>query len=141
MDLIEERLEETSGPFPSKHVRRVGLDVARALAYLHGEKLLMHGDLKSGNVLVFGEDFKTVKLCDFGVALPLTKANGPIKSGYFYVGTQAWSAPEVLGTDESLLEGEVAPVITCKADIFSYGLTLWYEKMAYLRHDFLIIKY
>ena len=44
--------------------------VAKALDYLHTEKLLMHGDLKSGNVLIVG-DFNNVKLCDFGVTLPL----------------------------------------------------------------------
>ena len=124
MDLIEERLEEDSGPFPAHQVVRVASDVAKALAYLHGEKLLMHGDMKSGNVLVFGEDFRLVKLCDFGVALPLTKANGPIKAGHYYVGTEAWSAPEVMDQDEGM-PGDPAPVITCKADIFSYGLTIW----------------
>lgn len=125
MDLIEERLEEDSGPFSAYQVARVATDVARALEYLHGEKLLMHGDLKSGNVLVFGEDFRLVKLCDFGVALPLSKPNGPVKPGHYYVGTEAWSAPEVINHDESL-PGDAAPVITCKADIFSYGLTIWY---------------
>ena len=44
--------------------------VASALDYLHREKRILHGDMKSGNVLVIG-DFKTVKICDFGVALRL----------------------------------------------------------------------
>lgn len=122
MDLIEERLEEDLGAFPSKLVELVAVDVAKALTYLHGEKQLMHGDLKSGNVLIFsGEDdeFQLAKLCDFGVALPLAKPDGAVKSGHYYVGTQAWSAPEVIqdaGDDV---------IITAKADMFSYGLTLW----------------
>ena len=44
--------------------------VALALDYLHSEKQLLHGDLKSGNVLILG-DFESVKLCDFGVTLPV----------------------------------------------------------------------
>ena len=44
--------------------------VASALDYLHREKRILHGDMKSGNVLVIG-DFKVVKICDFGVALRL----------------------------------------------------------------------
>ena len=108
--------------FPQVH--RVAVDVARALAYLHGDQLLMHGDLKSGNVLVFGDDFETVKLCDFGVALGLRSPDGPVEAGQFYVGTQAWSAPEVIAFDEGP-GNQSAATITAKADIFSYGLTVW----------------
>lgn len=38
--------------------------------YLHNEKSLLHGDIKSGNVVIKG-DFETVKICDVGVALTL----------------------------------------------------------------------
>jgi len=124
MDLIEERLEEDLGAFPSKNVELVAVDIAKALHYLHSEKQLMHGDLKSGNVLIFSgkegdDEFQLAKLCDFGVALPLAKPDGAVKSGHYYVGTQAWSAPEVIHDDGDDV------IITAKADVFSYGLTLW----------------
>ena len=38
--------------------------------YLHNEKRLLHGDIKSCNVVVMG-DFDTVKICDVGVSLQL----------------------------------------------------------------------
>ncbi|NXA16661.1 TOPK kinase, partial [Sapayoa aenigma] len=38
--------------------------------YLHTEKKLLHGDIKSSNVVVRG-DFESVKICDVGVSLPL----------------------------------------------------------------------
>lgn len=122
MDLIEQRLDNKSGPFPPNQIKCVGVDIAKALDYLHTEKLLMHGDMKSGNVLIFG-DFRVAKLCDFGVAMSLREANGRIRPEQFYIGTQAWSAPEVINMDESFENDEV--IITCKADMFSYGLTIW----------------
>ena len=64
-------------------------------------------------------DFEVIKLCDFGVVVPL-KTNGEIdvEAGAEYVGTLIWSAPEVLHNDG------LTP-ITNKADIFSFGLVLW----------------
>lgn len=52
-------------------------DVASGLKYLHEEKKLLHGDLKSGNVLIKG-DFKIAKLCDFGVSLKLNDKVGNV---------------------------------------------------------------
>lgn len=38
--------------------------------YLHQDKKLLHGDIKSSNVVIKG-DFETIKICDVGVSLPL----------------------------------------------------------------------
>lgn len=38
--------------------------------YLHNEKKLLHGDMKSCNVVIKG-DFDSIKICDVGVSLPL----------------------------------------------------------------------
>lgn len=64
-------------------------------------------------------DFEIVKLCDFGVSVPL-KGNGQMDTdvGLEYVGTGPWCAPEVLCNDG------LTP-ITAKTDIFSFGLILW----------------
>lgn len=40
------------------------------LQYLHNEKKLLHGDMKSCNVVIKG-DFESIKICDVGVSLPL----------------------------------------------------------------------
>lgn len=68
--ILEERHDEDLGPLPAKHTYKMIMDVAQALDFLHNEAHLMHGDLKSFNVLVKGE-FEICKLCDFGVSLPL----------------------------------------------------------------------
>jgi len=69
------------------------------------------------------DNFEIVKLCDFGVSLPL-KTDGTLHKvkgcKAMYVGTPCWSAPEVLKGEEC-----VGAIITTKADIFSYGLLLW----------------
>lgn len=50
-DLIESRTEQNLGPFPYKYIEKVAADIASALDYLH-TSLILHGDIKSGNVLV-----------------------------------------------------------------------------------------
>ncbi|EDW00022.1 lymphokine-activated killer T-cell-originated protein kinase [Drosophila grimshawi] len=120
--ILEERHDEDLGPLPAKHTFKMIMDIAHALDFLHTEARLLHGDLKSFNVLVKGE-FEICKLCDFGVTLPLDE-NGEINFNKHpqvqYVGTALWSPPEVMdGVD----------IIDSKADIFSFGLTI-YETLA-----------
>ncbi|XP_071542684.1 lymphokine-activated killer T-cell-originated protein kinase homolog isoform X2 [Panulirus ornatus] len=113
-DIIEVRQEEGLGPFSSQQILKVARDISSALTYLHEEKNLLHGDLKSANILIKG-DFEIAKLCDFGVTLKLNdKGVASIEDGC-YVGTECWSAPEAL----------VGAVITYKTDIFSFGLVVW----------------
>ncbi|XP_004521003.1 lymphokine-activated killer T-cell-originated protein kinase isoform X1 [Ceratitis capitata] len=120
--ILEDRNDDNLGPLPAKYIFKMITDVSNALDYLHTEANLLHGDLKSFNVLVKG-DFEICKLCDFGVSLPLDDkglidfAKNPKLR---YVGTNLWSAPEIMDELE---------VIDCKADIFSFGLII-YETIA-----------
>ncbi|KAJ9577104.1 hypothetical protein L9F63_006312 [Diploptera punctata] len=114
-DLIEQRLDDELGPFPANHILKVARHISSALDYLHTECHLLHGDIKSMNILVKG-DFEVIKLCDFGVSVPLN-ADGTLKeSRENFIGTECWSAPEALSEDG---------IITHKADIFPFGLVLW----------------
>ncbi|KAI5711018.1 hypothetical protein M8J75_013346 [Diaphorina citri] len=103
-DLIEKRREEELGPFPPDTILKVAESLCSALNYLHQEKSLLHGDIKSFNVLIKG-DFEQIKLCDFGTPIFLNEQGLMADDTQEYVGTELWSAPE--------------------ADIFSFGLTLW----------------
>lgn len=114
-DLIEKRKADGLNAFPAANIEKVALHVARGLQYLHNEKKLLHGDMKSCNVVIKG-DFETVKICDVGVSLQLDKDMRVSDPKAEYIGTEPWKPKEAL--DE---EGE----ITDKADIFAYGLTLW----------------
>ncbi|XP_001599799.1 lymphokine-activated killer T-cell-originated protein kinase [Nasonia vitripennis] len=130
-DLIEERVEAGEDQFPANDILKIGYEIAKGLEYLHHTAYILHGDMKSYNVLVT-KDYSVVKICDFGVSVPLTKALEIDTSTdeFMYIGTQCWSAPEVIS--------EEGP-ITNKADIWSYGLVL-YEMIAlapphYENHD------
>lgn len=124
-DLLEKRYNDGLGPLEAPKIQRMVVDILRALDYLHSEAMILHGDLKSFNILVKG-DFEVCKLCDFGVSLPLNKEgflDTQKKADAQYVGTGIWSAPEVLEEDVSL--------ISSKADIFSFGLVV-YETISLL---------
>lgn len=118
LDWIEERRDEVDQPFSSHLIEKVVRCVCQALDYLHTEKQLMHGDLKAANILIV-DNFERVKLCDFGVTLPVNSEGKVSDPNSQYVGTEAWSPLEVL------LEKEV----TTKADIFAFGLVI-YEMLA-----------
>ncbi|XP_016326219.1 lymphokine-activated killer T-cell-originated protein kinase homolog isoform X1 [Sinocyclocheilus anshuiensis] len=113
-DLIEKRREEGLQAFPVATIEKVSLHVARGLQYLHNEKKLLHGDMKSCNVVIKG-DFESIKICDVGVSLPLDENMQVSDPKAHYIGTEPWKPKEALEDG----------VITDKADIFAYGLTLW----------------
>ncbi|XP_012580284.1 PREDICTED: lymphokine-activated killer T-cell-originated protein kinase isoform X1 [Condylura cristata] len=122
-DLIEERNKDSQDPFPAAVILKVALNMARGLQYLHQEKKLLHGDIKSSNVVIKG-DFETIKICDVGVSLPLDEnMTGNVflfvsvtDPEAHYIGTEPWKPKEAL---------EENGVITNKTDIFAFGLTLW----------------
>lgn len=95
-------------------------DILKALDYLHTEAKVLHGDIKSFNILV-KNGFSICKLCDFGVSLPLNDAGFvdlTQKPNAEYIGTPLWCAPEALIDDNE-------EHISNKADIFSFGLVIY----------------
>ena len=69
--------------------RRIALDIARGLHFLHSRKIV-HFDLKSANILL-SRDF-TAKIADVGLAKIMEQQ---FLSTLYCVGTFAWAAPEV----------------------------------------------
>lgn len=117
--LLEERFSDALGPLEIFKMNKMGHDISKALNYLHNEALILHGDMKSFNILIKGE-FSVCKLCDFGVSVPIKK-DGTLdfdkKPNADYVGTDLWNAPEVFEED--------AELISTKSEIFSFGLVLF----------------
>uniref|UniRef100_A0A8C3AKM7 non-specific serine/threonine protein kinase n=1 Tax=Cyclopterus lumpus TaxID=8103 RepID=A0A8C3AKM7_CYCLU len=94
---------------------RYATDIARGLRFLHSH-CVVHLDIKPANVLVSSED--VCKIADFGCSLKLDHGCevSAISPHVSHVGgTYTHRAPE-------LLKGEG---LSPKADIFSFGITLW----------------
>ncbi|ELK28180.1 Lymphokine-activated killer T-cell-originated protein kinase [Myotis davidii] len=70
---------------------------ARGLKYLYQEKKLLHGDIKSSNV-VFKGYFETSKTYDVGVSLP-PDMTGTDPEAY-YIGTEPWKSKDALENDD-----------------------------------------
>ena len=92
-------------------------DVARALAYAHGEGVV-HRDIKPENILLSG---RTAVVTDFGIAKALdagrTQGSGGTLTGLgFSLGTPAYMAPEQAAGD---------PNIDFRADLYAWGVVAW----------------
>lgn len=112
MELIEgetlaDRLEQ-GGPFPAREAARIGIDVSRALAAVHGAGLL-HRDVKAQNVM--RERGGRIVLMDFGLGVPRDGAPPSL------AGTLPYLAPETI-----LAQGPP----TVATDVYAVGVLLFH---------------
>jgi hypothetical protein len=104
------------GKMPLDEALEVGRELADALAYSHARGVI-HRDFKPGNVL-FTSDRKPV-LTDFGVAKADVPGEEALTGYRVVVGAPRYMSPEQA----------MAQPVTDRADVFSWGLTL-YEMIA-----------
>ena len=115
------RAKLSSGtPVPVTDAVHILRDVARALAFAHGEGVA-HRDIKPENILISGG---AAVVTDFGIAKALTTArtqDGAAASPTITqmgasIGTPAYMAPEQVAGD---------PNVDHRADIYSWGVVAW----------------
>ncbi|XP_068604309.1 proto-oncogene serine/threonine-protein kinase mos [Brachionichthys hirsutus] len=112
---LQQAIYDRAEPLGADRWLRYGADILRGLRFLHAHGVV-HLDIKPANVLLSSGD--ACKIADFGCSLKLdrgceARAVGPHLS--HVGGTYTHRPPE-------MLRGEpVSP----KADIFSFGITLW----------------
>jgi len=110
--LHDDSTKDASDRLSNELVKRMMLDAARGMNYLHkSHPIIIHRDLKSHNLLV-DENWK-VKVCDFGLSKIMeTQSEFSLMTA---CGTPSWSAPEILRSER----------YTEKVDIYSFGIVLW----------------
>lgn len=115
-------LEERKTGLEPRMVVRVGVQIARALVFLH-EKNIIHRDIKPGNILLDAEDLAraNVVLSDLGLAkvAPERRSSAGMQistGGQARFGTWDYMAPE-----QWLQTKDVDP----KADVYSLGVLLF----------------
>lgn len=90
--------------------KKVALDVALGLNYLHSQKPpMMHRDLKSPNVLLSEEG--NAKIADVG----MVRAQDKDRVTAQRIMTPLWAAPEVMRREKTSI----------KADVWSYAILIW----------------
>jgi len=92
----------------------LALDIGEGIKILHRCGII-HGDVKSENVLIFAHPEKKylAKVADFGFSLVGEAADAEVHIG----GTKPWKAPEA--------KKRLAKQFLKATDVYSYGLLLW----------------
>jgi tRNA A-37 threonylcarbamoyl transferase component Bud32/tetratricopeptide (TPR) repeat protein len=109
------RARMTRGPLETKDAVGVLRDVAKALAYAHGEGII-HRDIKPENVLLSAG---TAVVTDFGIAKAISESRQALggdvtlTSAGTSLGTPAYMAPEQAAGD---------PNTDSRADVYSWGV-------------------
>ncbi|KAF0920064.1 hypothetical protein E2562_032755 [Oryza meyeriana var. granulata] len=92
--------------------RRIAIDVARALAYLHHEcrQQILHLDIKPANILLDGD--LRAHVSDFGISKSIGRDLTSVDTRGR--GTVGYMPPEML-----------VSALSAKSDVYSYGMTLF----------------
>ena len=111
-ETLRKRGHEFHGPMPLETAMDWGLQIARALCYLH-EHSITHRDLKPENVLVSNDG--VLKICDFGTALIAGARRLTWRNLTESVGTPDYMSPEQI-------QGERGDA---RSDIYAWGIMMY----------------
>ncbi|MCB9468003.1 MAG: protein kinase [Candidatus Obscuribacterales bacterium] len=121
MELVNGRelfeIVQESGPLSQRKAVLIFLQLANALAYAHGRKIL-HRDLKPQNVLIenLEDESPRVKVFDFGIAKISDIDDDSITRSGFIVGTPAYISPEQAKNEN----------VDARSDIYSLGCLMFF---------------
>ncbi|PVF98961.1 kinase-like protein [Serendipita vermifera] len=105
-------LEQEGYRSPLSHRIRLCYEVVNALEYLHTyNPILVHGDLKPGNILI--DESCTAKVCDFGLIRTISGDSG-LTTTTVHTGTDRYLAPEFFTSSEVIIP-------TPESDIYAFG--------------------
>ncbi len=107
---IHDRIK-AEGTLPERECRRLGAEVAEALAFAH-ERNILHRDVKPANILLDGKG--RAKVADFGIAKVMSEASSRM-SLVTVAGTPVYMAPEII----------LQQKVDGRADLYSLGCMLY----------------
>ncbi|EAY17404.1 CAMK family protein kinase [Trichomonas vaginalis G3] len=115
-----ENLIERGFILDERVISRIFYQIVTGLQFLHDQGIV-HQDIKPSNVLIFSDG--SVKISDFGIGHRFQSADT-------VVGTPAYQAPEVFGSEEEPEEENLdeEPLDPCKEDVWSLGISLYQTK-------------
>ncbi|XP_076909496.1 putative inactive receptor kinase At2g26730 [Bidens hawaiensis] len=90
------------------HRMRIALSAARGIAYLHVAGKVVHGSIKSSNVLLRQDTMRNACVSDFGLNTLFSGTSSPNNR------VTGYRAPEILETRK----------VTFKSDVYSFGVLL-----------------
>jgi len=97
---------------PSMDHLKMVVGIAKGLSYLHSrEPVIVHGDLRTGNILV--SDTGVPCLTDFGLSRILNETGG-MSTSSDAAGSLRWMSPELLHDDK----------VSESSDVWAYGMTM-----------------
>ncbi|CAM9707172.1 unnamed protein product [Ectocarpus fasciculatus] len=108
-------LSAASVPLESRVANGLACDIAEGMQFLHSKQAI-HGDLKSPNVLLTGDN--RAKIADFGSARTIEEITSMATRGgtsWRFGTTLKWAAPEVLNDEP----------VRAESDVYSYGVVVW----------------
>jgi serine/threonine-protein kinase len=114
----------TGGPMGVAEAMQILRDVAKALAYAHGQGVI-HRDIKPENVLLSGG---TAIVTDFGIAKALnaSRTSEGADGALNYTAETLTSAGSSLGTPGYMApEQAVGSTVDFRADLYSWGIMAW----------------
>ncbi|KAL8189638.1 hypothetical protein R6Q57_029204 [Mikania cordata] len=94
-------------PLDWDHRMRIALSAARGIAYLHVAGNVVHGNIKSSNILL-RQDIRDASVSDYGLNTLFSGSSSPNNR------VMGYRAPEVLETRK----------VTFKSDVYSFGVLL-----------------
>lgn len=103
------------GPLPVALVIELGIQLARILEHLHGNRVI-HKDIKPANIFI-KLDPVSVCLIDFGIATIIAQESPSVAPPHALEGTLAYMSPEQTGRMNRLIDN--------RTDFYSMGVTLF----------------
>ena len=111
---LRDRLDR--GPLDLTETLELAIRIAQALGHVHAAGVV-HKDLNPANILLYGDDGRSVKLIDFGISNILSRERAKLEAPSALEGTLPYMSPEQTGRTSRSVDH--------RTDFYALGVTLY----------------